>query len=348
MEHENPTDTHSSTRTTTTLLADFDSALARHSLGPLRRGQVTTLQVNVGFRCNQACTHCHVEAGPKRTEEMSEAVARRVLELVATNPGVTTVDLTGGAPELNTHFRWLVTEVRALGRTVIDRCNLTILSEPGQEDLADFLASRGVHVVASLPCYGRENVDAQRGRGVFERSIEGLRQLNALGYGQAGAGLRLDLVYNPGGPFLPPPQGTLEARYKTELAEQFGIVFDRLLTITNMPIKRFSDDLHRRGETGRYLALLVAHFNPATVEALMCRSLVSIGWDGGVYDCDFHQMCSIGLGASRGGPTATVFDLDLQALAGAPVATVAHCFGCTAGAGSSCGGALEPAVAEAP
>jgi radical SAM/Cys-rich protein len=314
----------------------FPSALAAAGLPPLRRAPPSTLQVNVGLRCDLACHHCHVQAGPKRTEALGEKLAARVLEVLARGPGLGTLDLTGGAPELNPHFRTLVRGARALGRRVIDRCNLTVLFEPGQEDTAEFLACEGVDVVASLPCYTAGNVDAQRGKRVFERSVEALRRLNALGYAAPGSGPRLDLVYNPLGPALPPPQAELEADYRRELAA-LGIRFDRLLTITNMPIQRFARDLARRGESEAYLALLVNHFNPATVDALMCRSTLSVAWDGSLYDCDFNQA----LGLPLGGTPASLFDLeDVGALAGLSIATAPHCFGCTAGAGSSCGGAL--------
>jgi radical SAM/Cys-rich protein len=317
---------------------DFAAALAAHGLGRLRRGRTATLQVNVGRRCNQACHHCHVEAGPARTETMGDAVVARVLALLAASPEVDLVDVTGGAPELNPHFRRLVSEARRLGRRVVDRCNLTVLFEPGMEDLAPFLAANRVEVVASLPCYGAENVEKQRGRGVFEKSIAALRLLNGLGYGHPASGLVLDLVYNPVGAFLPPPQAALEERYRTELRARFGIEFCRLLTITNMPIKRFAEALRRTGQLAAYLGLLVNHFNPATVPGLMCRSLVSVGWDGRLHDCDFNQMLDLPLGAGA----RTIWDLgSLAEIAGRPVATDAHCFGCTAGAGSSCGGALE-------
>lgn len=314
----------------------FDATVRARAGAPLARGRVTTLQVNVGKRCNQACHHCHVEAGPKRPEVMPPVVAERILALLAASPAIDTVDITGGAPELNPSFRRLVDESARLGRHVIDRCNLTVLFEPGMDDLPAFLAARGVTVVASLPCYTPENVERQRGAGVFEKSIAALRRLNDVGYGR-GTGLRLDLVYNPVGPFLPPPQADLEARYKTELDAAFGIVFDRLITITNMPIKRFAAMLARTGEAAAYDALLRDAFNPATVPALMCRSLVSVGWDGRLYDCDFNQMLDLPLGA---GPR-TIWDVaTLDDLAGGPIATGAHCFGCTAGAGSSCGGQL--------
>jgi len=301
---------------------------------------VRALQINVGKLCNQACHHCHVEAGPRRTEVMTRAVAERAVELLRRSPGVEVVDLTGGAPELNPSFGFLVREARRLGKHVIDRCNLTVLFEPGQEDLAGFLAEEEVHVIASLPCYLAENVDAQRGRGVFDRSMEALSRLNALGYGKQGSPLELDLVYNPLGPSLPPPQEGLEARYKVELRRRFGIEFNRLLTITNMPIRRFADALARAGQSEAYMSLLVNHFNPDTVPSLMCRSLLSVGYDGQLYDCDFNQMLEIPIGAAAAG-VRTIWDLEeLSALEGRRVATAAHCFGCTAGAGSSCSGAL--------
>ena len=311
---------------------DFGRTLADQGV-TLRRAPTTTLQINVGKVCNQACHHCHVEAGPKRTETMSRAVAERVIELLAASPAVTTLDITGGAPELNAQFRWLVDQARGLGRHVIDRCNLTILSEPGMESLAAFLADREVEIIASLPCYSERNVDEQRGRGVFERSIAALRQLNELGYG---TGRRtLNLVYNPNGAFLPPAQAALEASYKDELARHFGVSFDHLFTITNLPIARYADYLDARGQYDAYMSLLVSHLNVATVPGLMCRALVSVGWDGQVYDCDFNQMLELPLAAAR-----TIFELDSLDLADQPIATGAHCFGCTAGSGSSCGGSL--------
>jgi radical SAM/Cys-rich protein len=318
-------------------LPNFASALAENGLPELRRARVETLQVNVGKRCDLACHHCHVEAGPKRTESMDGKTAARVIALLAGDPGIGTLDLTGGAPELNEHFRFLVREARALGRAVIDRCNLTVLFEPGQEDTADFLAEQGVKVVASLPCYTAGNVDAQRGKRVFERSVAAIQRLNALGYARPGSKLALDLVYNPLGPSLPPDQTSLEATYRTQLREQHGIEFDHLATITNMPIKRFAHALERDGKQAEYMGLLVNHFNPATVPALMCRFLVSVGWDGVLYDCDFNQMLELPLGARA----RTIWDVDdLGELADAPIAIDSHCFGCTAGSGSSCGGAL--------
>ncbi len=318
--------------------ADFAKHLEGEGLAPLRRGPVRTLQVNVTRRCNLACHHCHVESGPKRSEALDRRGAERVLELLAGNPGVEVLDLTGGAPELSEHFRPLVAGARALGRRVIDRCNLTVLFEPGQEDTAAFLAAHRVEVVASLPCYTRENVEQQRGRGVFDGSLAALRLLNSLGYGLPGSPLRLDLVYNPLGASLPPAQPELERRYRAELRQLFGLEFQRLLTLTNMPIKRFARELARSGRQAAYLALLVNHFNPETVPELMCRTLLSVGYDGRLHDCDFNQMLDLELpGAAR-----TIWDVDdLGTLAGAPIATASHCFGCTAGAGSSCGGALS-------
>ena len=310
----------------------FEQALADRGV-TLRRAQTTTLQINVGKVCNQACHHCHVEAGPQRTETMSRAVAERVIDLLSASPSVITLDITGGAPELNGEFRWLVDRARALGRRVMDRCNLTILSEPGMEDLAEFLADRDVEIVASLPCYSKRNVDAQRGHGVFDRSIAALRRLNELGY--ATGARTLNLVYNPNGAFLPPAQATLEAKYKDELARNFGVRFDHLFTITNLPIARYADYLDMLGKYDAYMGLLVAHMNPATVPGLMCRSLVSVGWDGQLYDCDFNQMLELPLAGAR-----TVFELDAIDLADRPIATGSHCFGCTAGSGSSCGGSL--------
>ncbi len=264
-------------------------------------------------------------------------VAERVVELVRLSPSVHTVDITGGAPELNPHFRDLVAQLRGEGRHVIDRCNLSVLFEPGNEDLAEFLASHGVHVIASLPCYQKDNVEKQRGKGAFDRSILALRALNALGYGRAGSSLELDLVYNPTGPFLPPAQPALQAQYKRELAQRFGIEFNQLMTITNMPIRRFAQSLQRAGAHAAYMSLLINHFNPHTIPGLMCRSLVSVGYNGQLYDCDFNQMLEMGLG----GRNRTLWDIEsLEQLGGEKVATASHCFGCTAGAGSSCGGAL--------
>jgi radical SAM/Cys-rich protein len=318
--------------------AGFDAALSRHGLAPLARSAPQTLQVNLGKRCNQACHHCHVDAGPNRTENMTRATADRVVELTAASGGIDTVDLTGGAPELNPNFKFLVESSRALGRAVIVRCNLTILFVPGMEGLAHFYRENRVHLICSLPCYSESNVDQQRGRNVFKQSIEALQILNRIGY--AREGLTLDLVYNPVGPALPPPQAELETTYRAQLRANFNLHFNRLLTITNMPIHRFADQLHRLGRFDDYLGMLVNHFNPATIPGLMCRSLVSVGWDGMLYDCDFNQMLELPIGADTHRPP-TIWEVrDLATFAGARVATAAHCFGCTAGAGSSCGGAL--------
>jgi radical SAM/Cys-rich protein len=318
----------------------FSRHLRDVGLAPLLRSEVTTLQVNVGRLCNLACHHCHVEAGPKQTEILQPSVAHRLVELLDRNPGIGVLDLTGGAPEMNPSFRYLVTEARRRQRRVIDRCNLTILLETGYEDLPEFLAANQVEIVASLPCYTADNVDRQRGRGVFDGSILALQRLNALGYGRAGARLPLDLAYNPLGPSLPPPQARLEAQYREELGRRFGIEFHRLLTITNMPIRRFARTLERSGQTAGYMSLLVNHFNPATVPGLMCRSLLSVGFDGRLYDCDFNQMLDLPAGAAARG-VRTIWDVgDVETLAGAAIATGRHCFGCTAGAGSSCSGAL--------
>jgi radical SAM/Cys-rich protein len=320
-------------------LPDFDETLRRSRLAPLRRLTPHTLQVNVGKLCNQACHHCHVDAGPKRTEVMTRATAERVAELLEASTGIRTVDLTGGAPELNPNFTYIVERARAAGRAVMVRCNLTVMFVPGMEWLAEFYRANRVHLVCSLPCYTVENVEKQRGRGVFEKSIEALRLLNRIGY--ARGDLVLDLVYNPVGPVLPPPQPQLEAEYREQLGRNFGISFNHLLTITNMPISRFAQQLHQWGRYTDYMGLLINHFNPATVAGLMCRTLVSVGWDGRLYDCDFNQMLEIPLGAGGEGKSLTIWDVDdVGRLAEAPIATGTHCFGCTAGAGSSCSGAL--------
>ena len=304
------------------------------SFPPLRRGELLVLQVNLGYRCNQACAHCHVDAGPNRTETMSLETWQVVRAFAQAN-GVQTLDLTGGAPELHPHFRRFVHEARAAGMAVIDRCNLTVLQEPGQEDLAAFLAGQGVRVVASLPCYGPDNVDAQRGKGVFERSIEGLRALNAEGYGSEPS-LQLDLVYNPVGAHLPPAQASLEATYRSQLAA-FGVRFNRLLTLTNMPIARFRHALEREGRYAPYLRLLAGAHRAENLDAVMCRSTLSVDWQGRVYDCDFNQMLGIPLGGADE-PVALHQTLELT---GRPIGVDSHCFACTAGAGSSCGGALQ-------
>lgn len=301
----------------------------------LRRVRLTTLQVNLGYRCNQRCLHCHVNAGPLRTEMMADDQVALIPEVLMARR-LATLDLTGGAPELHPRFRGLVEAARAQGVRVIDRCNLTILSEPGQEDLAAFLAGQGVEVIASLPCYLEDNVDAQRGQGVYARSIAGLKQLNALGYGQDGSGLVLNLVYNPGGPQLPPAQAGLEAAYKRELRDRHGIVFNRLYSLANMPILRFGSTLLSKGQFHDYLALLKASHNPANLDGVMCRELVSVDWRGRLYDCDFNQMLDLAMASP-----ATLADLLARDLGQAEIRVASHCYGCTAGQGSSCGGALD-------
>ena len=318
-------------------LSDFDRLLQRSNQYPLLARGVTTLQINVGKRCNQACGHCHVEAGPNRTEEMTRETAQLVVEALRRHPEITTLDITGGAPELNPNFEFLVTEARGLGRHVIDRCNLTILFVPGQEHLARFLAEQGVEVVASLPYYLADRTDAQRGQGVFEQSIVGLRLLNQLGYGRPDTGLILNLVYNPTGAFLPPAQAAIEAEYKRELEKRHEIVFNHLFTITNMPIARFRHFLERSGNYDKYLGRLIAAFNPDAATNVMCRSLVSVGYDGTLYDCDFNQMLDLPVSADI---PRHVRDFDAFLFARRAIATGDHCLGCTAGAGSSCGGAV--------
>lgn len=300
----------------------------------LRRGALHTLQVNLGYRCNQACGHCHVNAGPNRTEMMApETLA--LIPAVLRARGISTLDLTGGAPELHPGFRDLVRQARALGVAVIDRCNLTILSEPDQQDLAGFLAEQGAIVVASLPCYLEDNVDRQRGSGVFQRSITGLQQLNRLGYGQAGTGLELNLVFNPQGPNLPPPQAQLEAAYRRELLERHGVVFNQLFALANMPIQRFAATLQASGAWEDYLELLRRSHRPANLQHVMCRSLVSVDWLGHLYDCDFNQQLGLPLPTPR-----RLEDLLSWDPAATAITVADHCHGCTAGSGSSCGGAL--------
>lgn len=304
---------------------------------PLRRNRLETLQVNLGYRCNQACLHCHVNAGPTRRESMDAENIALVLDFMRT-AGVRVLDLTGGAPELNPHFRRLVTAARELGVQVVDRCNLTILEEPGQEDLAEFLATQQVEVIASLPCYLQENVDRQRGTGVYAASLRGLRRLNALGYGRADSGLLLHLMYNPSGPMLPPAQHALEGDYRRELRARAGVEFNRLYVLANMPIQRFGSTLVSRGEFRDYMALLRGAHRAENLAGVMCRSLLSIDWQGQVYDCDFNQMLGVGLGGRR----RHLRELIGAALEGTAIAVADHCYGCTAGQGASCGGALNP------
>jgi radical SAM/Cys-rich protein len=305
----------------------------------ISRRRLETLQVNVGYKCNQTCVHCHVNAGPNRTEEMGRDVIDTVLAFLAASE-VKKLDITGGAPELNRHFRELVRAARALDVHVIDRCNLTILNQPGQEDLAEFLAGQRVEVIASLPCYLEDNVDRQRGKGVFSGSILGLRKLNALGYGERDSGLELNLVYNPQGPSLPPPQGPLEEAYRTHLQESYGIEFNHLYTLANMPIQRFGSMLISKGQFNSYMSLLRESHRDENLEQVMCRTLLSVDWRGYVYDCDFNQMLDLPARVD-GRRRAKLADLIGKDIAGRPIVVAAHCFGCTAGQGSSCGGALS-------
>ncbi|MGQ0655944.1 MAG: arsenosugar biosynthesis radical SAM (seleno)protein ArsS [Betaproteobacteria bacterium] len=305
----------------------------------LRRRGVETLQVNLGYRCNQSCVHCHVNAGPSRTEQMDDATLAAVLDFVRARR-VRTLDITGGAPELHPRFRDLVGAARRLGARVIDRCNLTVLEAPGQEATAAFLAAEQVEVVASLPCYTAELVDRQRGRGVYASSIRALLALNRLGYGAEHSGLELNLVYNPQGPSLPPPQPELEADYRRILRERHGIRFNRLLTMANMPIARFGSMLVSKGQFSAYMRLLRDAHRDENLEQVMCRALVSVDWQGYVYDCDFNQMLGLPLRV-EGRRRPKLADLLAAGLEGNPVAVREHCFGCTAGQGSSCGGALR-------
>lgn len=313
--------------------------LEKTSFPPLSRVGVSILQVNLGYLCNQQCLHCHVNAGPNRKELMDEGNIKVVIEYLKATPSVKLLDLTGGAPELNPHFRDLVATVSAMGISVIDRCNLTILSEPGQEGLAEFLAEHEVQITASLPCYQKENVDGQRGKGVFDRSMDGLKQLNDLGYGKEGTGLELNLVYNPTGPFLPPSQTELEQDYKKQLSDENGILFNRLLTLANMPIQRFGSTLISKGQFNDYMQLLQSAHQDANLSTVMCRDLLSIDWQGYVYDCDFNQMLALPMKASDE-EKPHLRDLMGKDVSGLPIVVSGHCFGCTAGQGSSCGGAL--------
>jgi radical SAM/Cys-rich protein len=313
---------------------DFSTQLEREGR-TLTRLSLDTLQVNVGKLCNQACHHCHVDASPIRTEIMTRETVDKLLGFLAQSE-VQSVDITGGAPELNPHFRYLVEQIRILGIHVMVRCNLTVLYEPDQEDLPEFYTKHEVELICSLPCYLESNVDEQRGRGVYQKSIDALLLLNETGFGREGSGLQLHLVYNPVGASLPPDQKELEGDYKRELRDRFGIVFNHLYTITNMPIRRFGDFLERRGLYQSYMDTLVENFNVQTLDNLMCRSLVSVDWEGNVYDCDFNQMLDLHM---DGGPTK-VWDLQPEQLIGDRIRVGNHCFGCTAGAGSSCGGEL--------
>ena len=313
--------------------------LAVTDFPPLARGELETLQVNLGYRCNQSCLHCHVNAGPQRTEVMQPDTIDALIQFMDDNT-IKTLDLTGGAPELNPLFRTLVSAARARGIGVIDRCNLTVLLEPGQQDTARFLADNNVRIVASLPCYLRENVDRQRGDGVFDSSLQVLRQLNALGYGKAGTGRQLDLVFNPQGPELPPPQAALEADYKRYLAQHYGVRFNQLLSLANMPIKRFGSTLVSRGEFEAYMCLLKGAHRDENLAGVMCRSLISVDWQGYVYDCDFNQMLDMPLQIDNR-TRLHISGLHDRDLHGQAIRIADHCYGCTAGQGSGCSGALE-------
>ena len=314
-------------------------SLLNHSDFPaIDRRKTEILQINIGLRCNQQCVHCHVNSSPKRTEKMDEETIAAVYDFVKYS-GVYTLDITGGAPELHPQFRELVVKVRALDVNVIDRCNLTILNEPDQDDLAEFLAEQQVDIVASLPCYQKENVDRQRGKGVFESSIRGLQQLNRLGYGKQGSNLILNLVYNPQGSELPPPQGPLEASYKKILSQDYGIEFNQLFVLCNMPINRFGSTLVSNGIFHNYIALLRESHDHNNLDNVMCRNLISVDWQGLVYDCDFNQM--LGLNIMNSGKQLHISDLKNKRLDGTAINVFDHCYGCTAGQGSSCGGALS-------
>ncbi|HEX7239038.1 MAG TPA: arsenosugar biosynthesis radical SAM (seleno)protein ArsS [Longimicrobiaceae bacterium] len=313
----------------------FEAALEASGLLPLRATGVEIFQVNVGRKCNQTCRHCHVDAGPDRTEMMSDAVMDRCLEVIEA-ADFPVVDVTGGAPELHRRWRELVTRSRAAGKRVMDRCNLTITLLPNYAYLPEFFAEHGVEVVASLPHFRQKGTDSQRGDGVFEQSIEALRRLNAVGYGRPGSGLVLTLVANPVGTFLPGSQAALERDWKEQMRRLYGIAFDRLFTITNMPISRFLEHLEETGKLDEYMERLVTAFNPAAAAGVMCRNTLSVGWDGTLYDCDFNQMLELPVDPRV---PRTIFDFDLEALGHREIVLGPHCFGCTAGAGSSCGGA---------
>ena len=314
----------------------FEAHMARAGLCPLRATGITVFQINVGKLCNQTCRHCHVDAGPDRTELMSRETAELCIAALA-QTDIPTVDMTGGAPELNPQFRWLVQQARRLGRHVMDRCNLSVLLIPSQADLAEFLAYHQVEVIASLPSYRASQADAQRGNGIFEKSMEALRLLNQLGYGRPDSGLVLNLVYNPVGAFLPPRQEAIEAQFKKELRTRHGIEFNRLYTITNMPISRFLEFLIESGNYDQYMTRLANAFNPAAAAEVMCRSMISIGWDGTLYDCDFNQM--LDLPVDHAAPSH-IRDFDPTMLHHRQIVTRNHCYGCTAGSGSSCGGTV--------
>ena len=304
----------------------------------IQRAQLETLQVNLGYLCNQTCQHCHVDAGPKRKEQMEiDTVDQLIAFLHKSN--IKNLDLTGGAPEMNENFRYLVKAARKLGVHVIDRCNLTILNEPGQEDLAEFLAANEVEVVASLPCYLKDNVEAQRGKGVYQSSISGLRKLNSFGYGKLNSGLVLNLMYNPQGATLPPPQSELEVDYKRELRQREGVSFNKLFVLVNMPIMRFGSMLISKGMFNNYMQLLKDSYKGSNLPDVMCRSLISVDWRGYIYDCDFNQMLNLPL-MTKGNTKRHISQITIDELSANPIVTGEHCYGCTAGQGCSCSGAL--------
>jgi radical SAM/Cys-rich protein len=320
-----------------TLAREFDEASRSAGFWPLVPSEIATLQINVGKLCNQTCRHCHVDAGPDRREVMSRETMTLCLQALASTD-IPTVDITGGAPELNPHFRWLIEQLAALGRHVIDRCNLTVLMTAGQTDLPEFFARHRIEIVASLPHYRATNTDAQRGDGVYEKSIAALKRLNAVGYGNGDSNLRLVLVTNPVGAYLPPPQASLESEWKRELLRLHGVTFDALYSITNMPISRYLEWLAESGNLNRYMDTLVNAFNPATVAGVMCRDTLSVGWDGRLYDCDFNQMLELEVADAA---PRHIKDFDLRRLTRRSIVVGRHCFGCTAGAGSSCGGSIK-------
>lgn len=320
-------------------MLDSKPLLMNSDFPALRRSELHTLQLNLGYTCNQNCKHCHVNASPTRTEQMSLQTIEQILDF-AREHGIQNLDLTGGAPEMNPHFRYLVSQAHKAGMHIIDRCNLTILSEPGYEDLAEFLAQNRAEVVASLPCYTQDNVDQQRGKGVFDGSIRGLQQLNALGYGKADSGLMLNLMYNPLGAFLPPPQSVLQADYQQKLKQDFDIEFNQLLTLTNMPIMRFGSTLMSKGGFDDYMQLLKSAHADHNLSSVMCRSLISIDWQGYIYDCDFNQMLDMPSQLAQK-ERPHISDITMDALQRSPIQVADHCYGCTAGAGSSCGGSFN-------
>lgn len=317
-------------------LPSFQSTIVKNKVRIQRQKDIKVFQVNIGKKCDLACHHCHVEAGPKRPENMTADTAERLLHVLENSPSIQIVDITGGAPELNPNFRHVAKEARRMGKTVYDRCNLTVLFEPNQEDTAQFLADNGITIVASLPCYEPENVDSQRGKGVFDKSMKGLKILNDLGYGKEGSGLELHLVYNPVGAHLPPAQATLEQDYRKRLKDSLDISFNQLFTITNMPIKRYVHYLKREGVFDDYMELLVNNFNIQAAENVMCTDMLSISWDGYIYDCDFNQMLDIPINRK----VLSIWDIDDVSTLPTSIAFDNHCYGCTAGSGSSCGGAL--------